>query len=256
MTVFSLTVTSGVTPPTAKTTAKPLTGDARDGGDGECAARPSACPDPMESKMTMDLLDRPPPYDLEAEMCLLGSLLVRPGKFDVVRTIIGPQDFYSEANQRIYGHLLALHDEGKHADVMLLRARLQQAGDFDDVGGDAYLIELARAVPTATNAEEYARIVQEKALLRQMIWAATHVLRDAYSPDGAPLSIAAVAERLFAAIRRAADDSSIDRIPASGKITYHADREKGQDTDADRRAQPSHCRQRTDLSRAGASNGG
>jgi replicative DNA helicase len=155
-----------------------------------------------------DLLDRAPPHDLEAEMCILGSLLIRPDKCEAVRGIIAPEDFYSYANQRIFAHLLALHDEGKHGDVVLLRSRLKQAGDFDDIDGDAYLIELKLAVPTPTNAEQYARSVREKSLLRQAIHAAMHVLRDAYAPNGEPLRIAADNERAFAAIRRAANEAN------------------------------------------------
>jgi replicative DNA helicase len=175
--------------------------------------RRSSMPSYQSREMPMDFLDRPPPYDLEAETCVLGSVLIRPEMIDAVRRIIGPPDFHSDANQRVFGHLLALHDEGKHGDVTLLRSRLKQAGDFDDVGGDAYLIELKRAVPTATNAEQYAGIVRQKSLLRQAIRAALIALRDAYSPDGESLRIAAVAESAFAAVRMAAGDTGLDERP-------------------------------------------
>jgi replicative DNA helicase len=141
--------------------------------NGSPAGRPG-------QQVTSEILDRQPPSDVDAEMCVLGSLLIVPEMCDEVALIVRPDDFYSHANERIYRQMLALHEEGKRLDPVLLRDRLRQAGEYDDVGGDAYLADLARAVPTAANAENYARVVQEKATLRGVIRASTEILKEAY----------------------------------------------------------------------------
>jgi replicative DNA helicase len=143
-------------------------------------SRPGGGPGRSPQPVTAEILDRLPPSDVEAEMCVLGSLLILPEVCDEVALILRPDDFYADANQRIYQQMLALHEEGKRLDALLLRDRLKQAGDFDNIGGDAYLADVARAVPTAANAEHYARIVQEKATLRRVILASTQVLKEAY----------------------------------------------------------------------------
>ena len=147
-----------------------------------------AAPPPVGS----EILDRLPPQNLEAEKGVLGSLLLDPNLCDDVALILRPDDFYADANQKLYAHLLAMHDEGKRIDVMLLVERLTQAGDLEAVGGAAYMAEVAHSVPYAANAVYYAEIVRDKATLRALIHASTEILRDAYEPtldpagDGRP----------------------------------------------------------------------
>jgi replicative DNA helicase len=154
--------------------------------DRSSSSKANGSPGRPGQTVTSEILDRLPPQDLEAEMCVLGSLLIVPEMCDEVALILRPDDFYSDANQRIYRQILALHEEGKRLDALLLRDRLKQAGDFDDVGGDAYLAEIARAVPTAANAEHYARIVEDKSTLRNVIRASTEILKEAYDSAHTP----------------------------------------------------------------------
>jgi replicative DNA helicase len=131
-------------------------------------------------KLPSEILDRLPPQNLEAEKGVLGSLLLVPEVSDDVALILRSEDFYSHANQVIYSHLLALHNDGKHGDVTLLVDRLTKAGDLEGIGGVEYLAEVAQSVPTAANAVYYAEIVRGKATLRSLIHASTEILRDAY----------------------------------------------------------------------------
>jgi replicative DNA helicase len=163
--------------------------------------------------LNCDLLDRQSPCDREAEQAVIGSLLLKPELCQQIVPLLRPEDFYAHANQRVYRQMLVLHEEGVQMDVVLLRTRLKQAGEFDDVGGDWYLAKLGMAVPTPINAENYARIVREKALLRQEIDAALTVLRNAYAPDAGPLGIAARAERVLAGIRMAAQPTNGRSFP-------------------------------------------
>lgn len=129
------------------------------------------------------LLARQMPQSIEAEKAILCSLLLLPESADEVALLLKEDDFFSDANRRIYGHLMAMHDDGAAVDVLLLIQRLRDAGEFDAVGGAAYLAELSDAVATAAHAEHYAKIVREKSTLRGLISASTDILRDAYDPS-------------------------------------------------------------------------
>src|SRR6516164_3881177 len=124
-------------------------------------------------RVSSEILDRLPPQSLEAERGVVGSLLLDPQLCDEVALLLRSEDFYADANQRLYRHLFALHDEGKRVDITLLVERLKQAGEYEAIGGAAYLAEVAQSVPYAHNAPHYAQIVRDKATVRELIHAAT-----------------------------------------------------------------------------------
>ncbi len=128
------------------------------------------------------LLDRQPPRSLEAERAVLGSLLLLPEVADEVALIIRPEDFYDDAHRRIFTHMLALHEDGRQVDPLLLGQRLKDAGVSEAVGGAAFLLELSQEVSTAAHAEYYARIIRDKAVLRSLIHAGTDIIQEAYEP--------------------------------------------------------------------------
>lgn len=134
------------------------------------------------ARVSSEILDRLPPQSLEAERAVLGSILLDPQMCDDVALILRPDDFYADANQKLYRSLLAMHDEGKRIDVTLLVERLKLAGDFEAIGGAAYLAEVAQSVPYAANATYYAEIVRAKSTVRELIHASTEILRDAWDP--------------------------------------------------------------------------
>ncbi|MCI0334512.1 MAG: replicative DNA helicase [Planctomycetes bacterium] len=127
-----------------------------------------------------ELLDRQPPRSIEAERAVIGSLLLLPEACDEVALIIRPEDFYDGAHRAIYGHMLALHDDGRQIDPTLLSQRLRDAGLYEVVGGAAYLLELGQEVATAAHAEYYARIVRDKAVLRALIHASTDIIQESF----------------------------------------------------------------------------
>ncbi len=138
-------------------------------------SRPSRKP-----AVTAEILDRQPPHNLEAERGVLGSILLLPDVCDEVALVLRAPDFYDDANQRLYEHLLALHDLGRRIDVTLLLERLRSSGDFELIGGAAYLDKVVHSVPHAANATHYAQIVHEKATLRALIHSSTDILREVY----------------------------------------------------------------------------
>jgi replicative DNA helicase len=144
------------------------------------------------------LLDRQPPRSLEAERAVLGSLLLLPEAADEVALIVRPEDFYDDAHRRIFGHMLALHEDDRQIDPLLLAQRLKDSGVSEAVGGAAYLLELGQEVATAAHAEFYARIIREKAVLRSLIHAGTDIVQEAYEPSvDAREMLARAEERVF-----------------------------------------------------------
>ncbi len=139
-------------------------------------------PGRQSARVSSEILDRLPPHNLDAEKGVLGSILLDPNLGDDVALVVRPDDFYADANQKLFGHLMAMHDEGIRVDAMLLLERLRTTGDLEQVGGPAYIAELLQCVPHAANAVYYAEIVRDKATLRSLIHASTEILRDAYEP--------------------------------------------------------------------------
>ncbi|HEY3193852.1 MAG TPA: replicative DNA helicase [Candidatus Dormibacteraeota bacterium] len=118
---------------------------------------------------------RVPPHDLDAEMSVLGSILLDPLSIAKVLQFLHPEDFYRENNGQIFRAALDLFAAGEPIDNVTLAAQLQTMGMLDRVGGRAQLASMQSAVPTAANIEYYGRIVKEKAYKRRLISAGTNV---------------------------------------------------------------------------------
>ncbi len=161
---------------------------------------------------TSEILDRQPPRSLEAERAVLGSILLLPQACDDVALVLRPDDFYDDANERIYSQMLALHDEGRSVDHTLLLERLRSEGDYELIGGAAYLAEVARAVPTAAHAEYYAKIVQSKAMVRRLIHSSTEILRNAYDETVDPREMLSRAEEKIFAILEEKGSGNLNTI--------------------------------------------
>jgi replicative DNA helicase len=138
----------------------------------------------------VSLVDRIPPSNLEAEMALLGSVLVDKEMMAAVSEIIRPADFYASLHETIYLALYALYESGKPLDKVALAEELRSRGMLDKIGGLAYLSSLMDTVPTAASAEYYAKIVREKASLRGLIHAGTRITQLGYeSEDDVPAAL-------------------------------------------------------------------
>ena len=116
-----------------------------------------------------------PPHDLDAEMSVIGSVLLDPLSVAKVLQFLHPEDFYRENNGQIYRAALDLFAAGEPIDNVTLAAQLQTMGLLDRVGGRAQLASMQGAVPTAANIEYYGRIVKEKAYKRRLISAGSNI---------------------------------------------------------------------------------
>lgn len=129
------------------------------------------------------MADRLPPQNIEAEQAVLGAIFLEPSALTLASEILIPEDFYRAAHQKIYNTMLKLSDLGKAVDLITVTEDLAATNLLEDTGGVSYLSELAASVPTAANIEYYAKIVEEKSLLRRLIRTATGIAQDSYSRE-------------------------------------------------------------------------
>jgi replicative DNA helicase len=152
---------------------------------------------------TIATAERTLPHNLEAERSVLGAILVHNDAFNTAAQVIDGRDFYRDAHRRIFDRMVALSERGEAIDFITLKEELSRGGDLEEVGGPAYVASLVDGVPRATNVEYYARIVKEKATLRNLIYAANKILTNAYEADQESDLILDEAESsIFAGCRR------------------------------------------------------
>ncbi|MBW3604742.1 MAG: replicative DNA helicase [Actinobacteria bacterium] len=149
--------------------------------------------------------DRVPPHNLDAEVSVLGSMLLSKNAIAEVVEFVGPEDFYRGAHRTMFEAIRELYDRGEPVDSVTLADELQRRGTLDSVGGLVAITDLISQVPTAANAGFYARIVAEHALRRRLIDAGTDITKVGYDPaveaddaiDHAEATIFQVAQRSY-----------------------------------------------------------
>ena len=128
------------------------------------------------------LFDRLPPAAPEAEMALLGCMILDANVIgDVIQIVKQAEDFSRPAHGAVYQALVDLYDKHNAGDITILNQLLVDRGVSQDIGGVEYLLTLAESVPASINAPHYARIVAEKAVVRRLIGAAGEILQQAYA---------------------------------------------------------------------------
>lgn len=128
-------------------------------------------------------MEKIPPQSLEAEMSLLGSILIDKDAMLKVADVAAPEDFYKDANGKIFELLQELYSHNEPLDVLTLSNRLEEKGWLEGIGGRAYLAALTNAVPTASNVVHYAQIVHRKATRRRLLSAAHEISRLSYQEE-------------------------------------------------------------------------
>ncbi len=146
--------------------------------------------------------DRTLPHNLEAERSVLGAVLLHNEAFNQAAEVIDAGDFFRDAHRRIFEKMILLSERRQAIDLVTLKEELGKTGEIDEVGGAAYIASLVDGVPRATNVEYYAKIIKEKATLRNLIHTANRILTNAYAAeedadtilDGAEQAIFGIAE--------------------------------------------------------------
>lgn len=119
------------------------------------------------------------PHDSAAEKAVLGAIFIDPEVINEVSSVLEPADFYEHANRLVYSALLALYDESRSIDLVTLQEELKRRGQLEELGDMAYVSELLLATPTSFHAKDYARIVHQKAQLRNLINASQKIISSA-----------------------------------------------------------------------------
>src|SRR5581483_10526135 len=134
-------------------------------------------------------LERLPPQSLEAEQAVLGALLVSGDGVSRVVDILDPDYFYRKAHQVIYAAMLDLYEENEPIDIVTVSQYLKDEGKLENVGGRQYITDLSLSVATTANLEYYAKVVQEKAILRHLIKAGTEIVGSCYEETDADTAL-------------------------------------------------------------------
>jgi replicative DNA helicase len=124
--------------------------------------------------------DRMPPQSIEAEMGVLGSMMLSTDVIGDVLQLIREDSFYLPEHVKIYFAIISLYEANKPIDMVLLRDELDSRGDLNAIGGVEYLVRIAESVPSAASAEYYAHIVNNKGILRNLISVTTDLVKRAY----------------------------------------------------------------------------
>jgi replicative DNA helicase len=109
------------------------------------------------------------PYSIEAEKSVLGGIFLKQDLLEDLIEILGPSDFYKLVHQYVYESMLECYNSGKAIDPVILIDRLKKKNKFEEIGGEDVLYDIIASVPTAANVVNYAKIVKEKALLRNLM---------------------------------------------------------------------------------------
>jgi len=150
---------------------------------------------------------RVPPHDLEAERAVIGAMLISETAVSAVAEKVEATDFYSETHRVIYVSMMKLYSRGEPIDQLTLTNELRSSGEFDRVGGRAYVFQIVESVPTAANAGRYADIVRGKALLRSVIDAGSRISEDAFrEPEDVSEALDAAEQLIYGISNRSLRD--------------------------------------------------
>ncbi len=133
--------------------------------------------------MPAPALERPLPHNLDAERSVLGAILLDNHALNAAVELLRPEDFFLEQHRRLFHRMVALAEQHQAIDPVTLAEELERHGELQAAGGAAYLAQLMEGVPRTTHVEHYARIVKEKALLRNLIHVTEAIQQQALEAD-------------------------------------------------------------------------
>ncbi|GAB2775206.1 replicative DNA helicase [Nocardioides salsibiostraticola] len=149
--------------------------------------------------------DRTPPQDMAAEQSVIGSMLISKDAVATVSEALRGIDFYRPSHETIHDAIIDLFGRGEPVDMITVAAELQRRGELQKIGGAPYLHTLAANVPIAANAEFYAQIVRDKAILRRLVDAGTKIAQIGYAGEG---HVDDIVDRAQAEVYQIADGKS------------------------------------------------
>jgi len=164
-------------------------------------------------------LQRIPPYNIEAEESLLGSMLISRDAVATIIEIAKADDFYRSSNQMIFEAILEMYSKGEPSDPITVADHLKKKGILDEVGGKTFIHSLISNIPLAANAEYYAKIVRNHSILRKLIYAATEIATMGYEvPEDLSATVDKAQELIFSIYKDLNSGNSRNAISAMKDI--------------------------------------
>ncbi len=139
--------------------------------------------------------DRIPPQDIEAEQAVLGAIFLDGDALIEAMEIVTPRDFYRRSHQIIFQCMIQLNDRSEAIDLITLKAEIEKNNTIEDIGGISYLTELSQATPSSASVTYYAKIVDDKAVLRQLIQTANQIVLSSFEQGEEVQTIVDAAEK-------------------------------------------------------------
>jgi len=144
-----------------------------------------------------EIVDKIPPQNLEAEIAVLGSMLLDKEAIGRAIEFLDESYFYKEANAKIYSTVVGLYDRNKAIDIVTIVDELRNQGILEEVGGPSYITSISSSIPTSANIDHYAKIVREKAVLRNLISTATQIVSESFDSTSKVDDLLDKAERMI-----------------------------------------------------------
>ena len=139
--------------------------------------------------------DKIPPQDIEAEQAVLGAIFLDGDALIEAMEIVTPRDFYRRSHQIIFQCMIQLNDRSEAIDLITLKAEIEKNNTIEDIGGISYLTELSQATPSSASVTYYAKIVDDKAVLRQLIQTANQIVLSSFEQGEEVQTIVDAAEK-------------------------------------------------------------
>jgi len=159
-----------------------------------------------------DVIEKVPPQSVEAEIAALGSMLM--GEDAIARAIefLDASCFYKDAHKKIFNCIINLYDRNNAIDLITIIEELRKEGSLDTIGGPSYVMSLVNAVPTSANILHYAKIIKQKAILRNLIVTATQIVQESFEPGSNVDELLDRAEKLIFEISSGKIESNVSHI--------------------------------------------
>jgi replicative DNA helicase len=159
-----------------------------------------------------EVIEKVPPHNIEAEIAVLGSMLMGEDAISKAIECLDGDCFYKEPHRKIFTSIVNLYNTSKAVDLITLIEELKKNGSVNEVGGPSYITGLVNSVPTSANILHYAKIVKEKAVLRHLINTATQIVQESYEPESDVDELVDRAERLIFEVGSRKVDSNVIHI--------------------------------------------
>lgn len=157
-------------------------------------------------------LNRVPPQNIEAEQAVLGCMMIETEAISQVGGVLREEDFYREAHRKIFTAIIKLSEKGEPIDLISVTEELRSKNQLEEIGGSVYVSELANCVPTAANAQYYAKIVRSKGVLRSLISTASNIAALGYQGDEEVEILLDKAEQMIFNISQGSSSQGIHQI--------------------------------------------